>query len=226
MKSIFSDLDAIIEQAVKGATSSEKHMQKEQEKSVKRRGLDAEKAKKEAEEAAAKEKAEEAADDEPAKDDEKSAQGGDDESAEKMKGEPEEKAPSAGGKDVPGTKTSKKLLDPKPSVIANPQFNDIKDKVNALRGSGSLRDEKVSSGVKQYLGSLSTAEKGALLTYLTNLAQIMATVRTPKQVKRPGSVGINVTFSKKPPKEKSSKSEKSGKSGKDAGNDVVVVGEK
>ena len=220
MKSIFGDIDQLIEQAVAKATETERSLQKKQEKNVKKFGLEAEKEEK-------KEGVEEAEDDE--KSDKKSS---DDESAEKIKGKSPDVSPKQTGSKsdsgvTPGTKTSKKLDDPPEKSIANPKFDDISDKVNALRGAGSLKDKNVSSAVKTYLSTLNTAEKSALLTYLTNLAQIMAPVKSPKDVKDPSEIGIKTTF-----KKGSSISKKSGskiEEPKQKGNepaDVVVVGGK
>lgn len=185
MKSLFGDLDQLIEQAVASATNTEKSIQKKQASAVEERGLTAKEAdekKKEVEEAEDEEKNEKP----------------DDESVKKIKGK--ESGSDKSGKEkkdeeIPGTKTSKKLNDPPEKVISNPGFDDIKNKVNALRGSGSLANEKVKDSVKSYLDGLSSAEKSALLTYLTNLAQIMSTVKTPKDVQDPSKVGIKISFS-------------------------------
>jgi len=193
MNSIFGDLDQLIEQAVAKATNTEKSLQKKQEKEIKKQKLQAKKADESSE-------VEEA-------DDEKSD---DDESAEKIKGKgPEEKGEkdSSGkkkGDETPGTPTSKKLSDPPEKVIFDPKFDDIQNKINTLRGSGSLKDEKVSSAVKAYLGSLKPAERGALLTYLTNLSQIMTSVKSPSDVKDPEKQGIKIMFKKKTDTEKQS----------------------
>jgi hypothetical protein len=217
MKSIFDDLDQLIEQAVAKATKTEKSLQQKQAKNVKERGLEADK----------KENAEEVeeADDEEKKDEP------DDESAEKIKGKaPDEKSGSSkSGKaeksdeESPGTKTSKKLDDPPEKTLVDPKFDDISNKINVLRGSGSLRDEKVSSAVKAYLGSLKPAEKSALLTYLTNLSQIMTSVKSPSDVKDPEKQGIKIVFKKKVDTEKQDMVKDVEK---DKDSSVIFVGEK
>lgn len=213
MKSIFGDIDNLIEQAVATATGTEKQLQKKQVSAVEKRGVKAEKQVKEEEV-------------EEADEEEKSS---DDESAKKIKGKPPEEkvsqksAEKKPADEIPGTKTSKKLDDPSEKTIVDPKFDDISNKVNALRGSGSLRDEKVSSAVKSYLNTLTPAEKSALLTYLTNLAQIMASVKSPKDVKDPGKMGIKIAFKKGT---KDAISQKPEKSGNNEPSDVVVVGGK
>lgn len=217
MKSIFNDLDQLIEQAVTKATETEKSLQKKQEKNVKKKGLEAEK------EDEGEEKADKTKEAEEDKDT-------GDESIEKIKGKsPDEKGKPTKPDDekskktpseTPGTKTSKKLNDPSEKVISDPKFSDVKDKVNALRGSGSLANEKVASSVQTYLKKLSPAEKSALLTYLTNLSQIMATVKSPEEVKDPDEVGIKTTFGgKKKEKMKTQAPE-------EKNNGVIVVGGK
>jgi hypothetical protein len=175
MKSIFNDLDQLIEQAVRDASQDEKLLQARQVKSVEKRGV---KAKKET----TKEDVEET----------------EEESIEKIKGKPPEaKLASAEDKtddETPGTKTSKNLKTPPESVIKNPKFDDISKKINVLRGSSSLNDKKVASDVKAYLATLKPAEKTALLTYLTNLSQIMTSVKAPADVENPKDVGIVTTF--------------------------------
>ena len=215
MKSLFEDLDKLIEQAVASATNTERSLQKKQEKSIKERGIEAEKS-----EASEKSEADE---------DDKSEKN-DDESAKKIKGkDPESGAKTKdsknSGAEVPGTKTSKKLNDPSEKTITNPQFDDIKSKVNALRGSGSLTDEKVSGSVKDYLSKLSNAEKSALLTYLTNLSQIMASVKSAKQVKDPSKVGIKTSFSGKLGKTED-KNDKKSSTEPEKRDAVIVVGGK
>lgn len=217
MKSYFDDLEKLLEQAVASATGTEKALQKKQEKSVEKRGV---KAKKEED----SDGVDEADDDDSSK---KDSDG--DESVKKLKGKPSD-APAVSKKptdvvkdEIPGTKTSKKLADPSEKAIVDPKFADISNKINTLRGSGSLRDEKVSSAVKAYLGTLKPAERSALLTYLTNLAQIMSTVKSPKDVKDPSDIGIKTTFKKKPPVEKVGSSEEKVASEPKG---VVVVGGK
>ena len=226
MKSIFDDLDQLIEQAVAKATETEKSLQRKQEKAVEKKGL-------RAEDTQETDEVDEAEDDEPkekdsSKDDEDTeGKTPDDESVDKITGDKEKEGGKPASKrktgdDAPGTKTSKKLADPSEKTISNPKFDDIGNKVNALRGSGSLRDEKVSSAVKAYLGTLKPAEKSALLTYLTNLSQIMAMVKSPKDVKDPSEIGIKTTYKKKSKgleKEKQPKSDEKSQ-------DIVVVGGK
>lgn len=210
MKSLFGDLDQLIEQAVAKATNTEKSLQAKQVKAIKTRGLEADTGKKgEVEEA----------------DDDKDKG---DESIEKIKGKvpvakSEKSSPDEDKKsDIqPGTQTSKKLVDPSQKIISDPQFIDFKNKINILRGSGSLADEKVANSVKIYLSKLTPAEKSALLTYLTNLAQIMTAVKSPKQVSDPQKQGIKITYVGKNDKQKEKMTP-----AQEKGDNLIVVGEK
>lgn len=212
-KSIFDDLDFLIEQAVFDATNKEALLQSDQEKKVKKAGLS--------------KKANDKKSDVEESDEEEQKK--DSENIKKIKGKPDDVSSQDSKKDTPGTKTSKKLLDPTEKELKNPQYNDIEKKINALRGGNSLKKQSISMSVKEYLGSLNPPEKSALLTYLTDLAQIMAPTKTGKEVKDPKEVGIEITFKDKVSKEapeddkKSSKEEKSKKPKKDDG--VIVVGE-
>ena len=212
MKSIFSDIDMLIEQAVANATGTEKILQKKQEKEVKQQGLGVTKNKK-------KEV------DEVETDEEKKTP--DDESIKKVtitspkvKSDASKTADEKNSAETPGTKTSKKLLDPSEKIINDPKFSDVKDKINVLRGAPSLSDKPVATTVKDYLNKLSTAERSALLIYLTNLVQVMTAKKSPDQVSDPGDAGIKIGYTKKKEKE-----EKLDQPAGDT-NDVIVVGGK
>lgn len=215
-KSIFSDIDSIIEAAVNHATAAEEDLQKKQSGRTKAAGLIATKKTDDVDEGEG---------DEPKETDQKDKE--DDESAKKITGAGAEKDKITTPSVKPGTRTSKKLSDPPEKVLLNPQFSDIQQKINTLRGASSLRKEPISVSVQQYLKTLTVPEKAALLTYLTNLSQIMAPVKKPDEVNEPSEVGISTSFKgrktqpKSQPEEKKEeeKSKKSDKSG------VVVVGE-
>jgi len=205
-KSFFDGLDSLIEQAVFDATDKEVNLQNDQAKKVKSSGLSK-------------------------KDNKKSDVDESDEDLDKIDGGPKKTSASdKSSKDSksPGTKTSKKILDPTEEELKNPQYNDIEKKINGLRGGSSLKKSSISSSLKDYLGSLSTPEKSALLTYLTDLAQIMAPVKSGKDVDDPSEVGLEITFKntekstpKTKTKDKGSDENKQDKSSKDS---VIVVG--
>lgn len=50
---------------------------------------------------------------------------------------------------------------------------DIIDKLNAIRSGKSFKDSAISSKMDEYINSLSTAEKTALLAFLKGLSQIV-----------------------------------------------------
>jgi hypothetical protein len=227
--SFFKDLDSLVEQAVFDATNKEELLQNDQAKKVKSSGL----SKKDNEKKQKKLDVEEADDEETdKKSDEEIKKIGSGEKT-SSKNEPDKKNPGKGSSSkIPGTQTSKKLLDPTEEEIKNPQYNDIEKKINALRGGESLKRSAISASVKDYLQSLTTPEKSALLTYLTDLAQLMAPVKSGKEVSDPKEVGLEITFknpeqksaashpndSSEPKKKRDSKEEKPKKDG------VIVVG--
>lgn len=194
MNSLFSDLDKLIEQAVKSSTKKEKQIQAAQSKSVDKYGLRKKENKKkdsgdedDMEEA---EGEEDTAEEAPPSPDEKKGS----EDAKKITGTEDKTAKVS--KDTPGTRTSKKLNDPPEKTLRNPKYPDIAQKINTLRGGSSLKSKPISSSVGEYVKNLSSAEKSALLTYLTNLSQIMAPIKKPSEVKDPSDVGIDVRFKK------------------------------
>lgn len=239
--SLFADLDALIEEAVASATGQEKKLQAAQFSKVQKQGLIAKKKKKpeDDEKQAARrgkefEEAEENEEDKAEKEKEPEEKK-DDESIPKIgSGEPAADSPE---KKVPGTRTSPSLADPSPEVLRNPQPEDVAKKVNALRGGSSLKDKKVRPSFEEYIKALDAPERAALITFLTNVAQIAAPVRSADQVKKPKERGIETRFaqgeegkkgktvitkSKEAPKEKSEKAPEEKEEKEDAG--IVVVG--
>ena len=65
-----------------------------------------------------------------------------------------------GGK---GTPDSKKAKTPDQKKFANPTMVDIVDKINVIRGGGSLKDSGVRKSFETYFNSLNLEEKQALL---------------------------------------------------------------
>lgn len=218
---ILSDLDQLIERAVNGATEREEKLQKRQEGEVASAGLNAKKQKP----AKAKAGVDEADEEEKEDDSDKDAKSDSDkESAKKITGSGED-TPKETSSDKPGTRTSKKLEDPPEKVLRNPQYNDIEQKINTLRGASSLRKKPISVSVQEYLKTLTVPEKAALLTYLTNLSQIMAPVKKAGEVNEPSEVGLETKFKNMKSPEKSKVQVKSEKPKKPSTGGVVVVGE-
>ena len=196
-KSLFEELDELVEWAVSNATDKEQTLQDYQAKKVKSAGL----TKKEKEKAP--DDVEEAEDED---NDEEAKVNQDDESQKKITGNEKKDDVQTPTESQPGTKTSKKLDDPSQEATENPQFGDIEKKINALRGGGSLKKPNIATTVKDYLQTLKTPEKTALLMYLTDLAQIIAPVKNAKEVKTPSEAGLETTY--KPGKEPNQKADK------------------
>lgn len=246
-KSFFDDLDKIIESSVNSVIKSEKEKQNFISREVERLGIDASKNKKKK------------------KDKDMEEAEGDDSEEEKTSDAAEEKPqaspdapPSAAKKitgapppeaferptDAPGTRTSGKLADLPMAKLRNPKPDEVAKKINVLRGGGSLNNKKIAKSVDEYLRSLTSAENASLVTFLTNLSQIMAPIKDPDEVRKPKDVGIETMFSdsfeknkdkeaekKKSPEPKSEKKpekkaepEKKKEKPKSGGEGIVVVG--
>ena len=122
----------------------------------------------------------------------------DDEEAEDATGVPgavdsDEDAPTredrTGGK---GTKDSPKLKTPSAKKIHKATVGSVIDKLNALRGGRSLRDEEVQKSFKQYFDSLTRQERQTLLVFLTGIAQILAGTESGTEAIDPGDAGLRV----------------------------------
>lgn len=214
--SIFSDLDKIIEAAVNSSTKTEELAQAQQAQSVKKAGLVASRSKK-------NEDVDEAEDEAESEKEPVEKKGGE-EKIQKITGKPGDSAESGVSSSKPGTRTSKKLADPPEKVLKNPQYPDIQQKINTLRGSSSLSKKPISASVQQYLKTLSVPEKAALLTYLTNLSQLMAPIKKPDEVNEPSDVGLITKFKGSAKKSKEEPAEDKKETPK-KGSGVVVVGE-
>ena len=94
-----------------------------------------------------------------------------------------------GGK---GTPDSKKAKTPDQKKFANPTIVDIVDKINVIRGGGSLKDSGVRKSFETYFNSLNLEEKQALLIYLTGVAQVLVGSKKGADAIDPGEIGLRV----------------------------------
>lgn len=126
-----------------------------------------------------------------------------------------------GGK---GTPDSKKAKTPDQKKFANPTIVDIVDKINVIRGGGSLKDSNVRKSFDTYFNSLNLEEKQALLIYLTGVAQVLVGSKEGAEAIDPGEIGLRV---KKQAKDEKSPVEKVLKKGdsKEKSAAPIVVGE-
>jgi hypothetical protein len=71
--------------------------------------------------------------------------------------------------------TSSKTMDDEKEKLEQGDIEpkDIVDKLNSIRSGKSFKDEKVSAAMEEYIGSLSKAEKVALLAFTRGIAQIV-----------------------------------------------------
>lgn len=75
---------------------------------------------------------------------------------------------------------------------------DIVDKLNAIRSGKSFKDEQVSAAMEEYVGSLSKAEKTALLAFMKGIAQIVTGEVPGQQAVEPESNPAQVSMKKGP----------------------------
>ena len=189
-----SQLDDLIKKAVNETfASDERHKQNTQAATVDSLGLHAKKKTQKKEEKDSQEEADEDdADEEKKKDSEKKP--------EKVKGDPkkvissEEKEKDEDEKEKkekPGTQTSKKLQDPSPKELSQPDFKSIAKNINLLRGGKSLKDDDVKKNLKDYIQKLSPDEKKHVLIYLNSLAQVMAGVKSGSEALEPDQTKVS-----------------------------------
>ena len=71
--------------------------------------------------------------------------------------------------------TTSKTMDDEKEKLAhgNVEPKDIIERLNSIRSGKSFKDEKVAGAMEEYIGSLSKAEKVALLAFLKGIAQIV-----------------------------------------------------
>jgi ribosomal protein L12E/L44/L45/RPP1/RPP2 len=75
---------------------------------------------------------------------------------------------------------------------------DVIEKLNTIRSGHSFRDEKVASAMEQYINSLSSAEKTALLAFLKGIAQIVTGEVAAQDAADPGDKPSDVKMEKGP----------------------------
>ena len=75
---------------------------------------------------------------------------------------------------------------------------DVIEKLNSIRSGHSFRDQEVKSNMEQYVDSLSTAEKTALLAFLKGISQIVTGEIPAPQAEDPGDDPSSVEMKKGP----------------------------
>lgn len=77
--------------------------------------------------------------------------------------------------------------------------DDVVEKLNSIRSGRSFRDDKVKGNMEQYVNSLSTAEKTALLAFLKGISQIVTGEIPSSDAVDPSSNPSDVKMKKGPP---------------------------
>lgn len=78
----------------------------------------------------------------------------------------------------------------------NVEPKDVIDKLNAIRSGKSFKDDRVGAAMDEYVGSLSKAEKVALLAFLKGIAQIVTGEVGGQQADSPDSHPADVEMEK------------------------------
>lgn len=77
-----------------------------------------------------------------------------------------------------------------------PSFDDIVEKLNAVRAGRSLRDEEISATFKGYIAKLKPAEQTALFVFLKAIAQILSGEVAQPEVVKPESDPAKISIKK------------------------------
>lgn len=78
------------------------------------------------------------------------------------------------------------------------EADDVIEKLNSIRSGRSFRDQTVKSNMEQYVDSLSTAEKTALLAFLKGISQIVTGEIPAPQAEDPSDDPSSVEMKKGP----------------------------
>jgi hypothetical protein len=93
---------------------------------------------------------------------------------------------------------SSKTMDDEQEKLAQGDIKpkDIVDKLNSIRSGRSFKDSAVASAMEEYIGSLSKAEKVALLAFLKGIAQIVTGEINGQQAEDPGKHPADIQMDK------------------------------
>lgn len=105
---------------------------------------------------------------------------------------------SGGGDEGGEEDTSSKTMDDETEKLEQGDIEpkDVVDKLNAIRSGKSFKDDKVKAAMDEYVGSLSKAEKTALLAFLKGIAQIVTGEVPGQQAIDPESKPAHVSMEK------------------------------
>ena len=104
--------------------------------------------------------------------------------------------------------TSSKTADAEKDKLKKGEIEtkDVIEKLNSIRGGKSFKDEEISAKLDEYVGSLSKAEKVALLAFLKGLAQIVTGEVEAETATNPADPEPDVKMQKGKESEKQTKS--------------------
>lgn len=99
--------------------------------------------------------------------------------------------------------TSSKTMDDETEKLQKGDIEpkDIVDKLNAIRGGKSFKDSTVANSMEEYIGSLSKAEKVALMAFLKGISQIVTGEVPSQDAADPSDSPSDVKMQKGEPKD-------------------------
>ena len=94
--------------------------------------------------------------------------------------------------------TSSKTMDDEMEKLKQGDIKpkDIVEKLNSIRSGRSFKDSAVSGPMEEYIGSLSKAEKVALMAFLKGIAQIVTGEVSAQQASDPGDKPADIKMDK------------------------------
>lgn len=107
------------------------------------------------------------------------------------------------GDDSSEESTSSKTMDDETEKLqkGDVEPKDIVEKLNAIRGGKSFKDSTVANSMEEYIGSLSKAEKVALMAFLKGISQIVTGEVEPEDASDPSDSPSDVKMQKGEPKD-------------------------
>lgn len=102
------------------------------------------------------------------------------------------------GSDEGGDEGSSKTMDDETEMLeqGDIEAKDVVEKLNSIRSGKSFKDDQVKTAMEQYVESLSTAEKTALLAFLKGIAQIVTGEMPGNDAIEPDSNPANIDMQK------------------------------
>ena len=104
---------------------------------------------------------------------------------------------SSGGNST-GQNDNSKTMDDDSEALQSGEIEtqDIVDKLNTIRSGKSFRDDRISAAMDEYVGSLTKAEKTALLAFMKGISEIVSGQIPGEQATEPEETPSDVSMQK------------------------------